>query len=226
MTRLTSPPVPLMSIIFQLGLTPSLPEMMIGIVLCLSVQHCSSELQRRSSKVLEKRSLWSLLKVGNLYQASTTLGLEPVSIVHYTWPGSSIKRPTPNQLATQCHVNWPVVYLQSSYKIMDPVSVACPQNLQRIFVATLELRWGSYVFTRGSLCHYNSCTKNFVCVSHTYIYIGLNQRGTNQMIDCWMRELVRVRFYSDLSWMQAASRRQRLAMNESDEMKASFSIDK
>ena len=55
-----------------------------------------AELQRRSSKVLEKRSLKSLLKVGNLYQASTTLGLEPVSIVHYTRPGSSIKRPTPN----------------------------------------------------------------------------------------------------------------------------------
>ena len=34
------------------------------------------ELQQRSSKVLEKHSLWSLLKVGNLYQASTTLGLD------------------------------------------------------------------------------------------------------------------------------------------------------
>ena len=43
---------------------------------------CPAELQRRSSKVLVKRSLWSLLKVGkmyvSLYQASTTLGLEPV----------------------------------------------------------------------------------------------------------------------------------------------------
>ena len=48
------------------------------------------ELQQRSSKVLEKCSLWSLFKVGNLYQASTTLawnlyqsspilGLDPVS---------------------------------------------------------------------------------------------------------------------------------------------------
>ena len=55
-----------------------------------------TELQRRSSKVLEKRSIKSLLWVGNLYQSSTTLGLEPVSIVHYTRPGSSIKRPTPN----------------------------------------------------------------------------------------------------------------------------------
>ena len=95
------------------------------------------ELQRRSSKVLEKRSLWSWSKVGNPYQASTTLGLEPVSIVHYTRPGSSIKRPTPNYLATQRHVNWPVVYPESSYKIMDPVSAALPQNLRRIFIATL-----------------------------------------------------------------------------------------
>ena len=67
----------------------------------------------------------------------TTLGWEPVSIVHYTRPGSSIKRPTPNSLATQRHVNWPVVYPKSSYKIMDPVSAALPQNLRRIFIATL-----------------------------------------------------------------------------------------
>jgi len=33
---------------------------------------------------------------------------EPASIVHYTWPGYIIKQPTPNRLATQCHVNWPV----------------------------------------------------------------------------------------------------------------------
>ena len=56
----------------------------------------ATRVARRSSKVLEKRSLKSLGKVGNLYQASTTLGLEPVSIVHYTRPGSSIKQPTPN----------------------------------------------------------------------------------------------------------------------------------
>ena len=86
-----------------------------------------------------KRSLWSLLKVGNLYQASTTLGLEPVSIVHYTRPGSSIKQPTPNYLATQRHVNWPVVYPESSYKNIEPVSAALPQNLRRIFIATLVL---------------------------------------------------------------------------------------
>ena len=55
-----------------------------------------SELQQRSSKILEERSVKSLLEVGNLYQQSTTLGPEPVSIVHYTRPGSSIKQPTPN----------------------------------------------------------------------------------------------------------------------------------
>ena len=32
----------------------------------------------------------------DLYKLSTTLGLGPVSIIHYTRPGSSIKRPTPN----------------------------------------------------------------------------------------------------------------------------------
>ena len=54
------------------------------------------ELQRRSLKILEERSTKRLLEVGNLYQLFTTLGLEPVSIIHYTWPGSSIKQPTPN----------------------------------------------------------------------------------------------------------------------------------
>ena len=38
-----------------------------------------AELQRRSSKVFEKRSLKSLLWVRNLYQSSTTLSLDPVS---------------------------------------------------------------------------------------------------------------------------------------------------
>ena len=65
------------------------------------------------------------------------MGWEPVSIVHYTRPGSSIKRPTPNYLATQRHVNWHVIYPKSSYKIMDPVSAALNENLRRIFVATL-----------------------------------------------------------------------------------------
>ena len=55
-----------------------------------------AELQQRSSKILEERSTKRLLEVGNLYHSFTTLGLEPVSIIHYTRPGSSIKRPTPN----------------------------------------------------------------------------------------------------------------------------------
>ena len=35
-------------------------------------------------------------------------------------------------------IGWePVVYPESSYKIMDPVSATLTQNLRRIFVATL-----------------------------------------------------------------------------------------
>ena len=49
---------------------------------------------------LQYATIWNTLhKVGNLYQSSTTLGLEPVSIIHYTRPGSSINQPTPNLLA-------------------------------------------------------------------------------------------------------------------------------
>ena len=69
----------------------------------VTTHHSISELQRRSSKVLEKRSLKSLLWVGNLYQLFTTLGLEPVSIITDTRPGSSIKQPTPNELPRQLH---------------------------------------------------------------------------------------------------------------------------
>ena len=60
-----------------------------------------------------------------------------ISVVHYTRLGSSIKWPTSNKEDKLCHVNWPVVYPKCSFKIMDPVSVALPQNLRRIFVATL-----------------------------------------------------------------------------------------
>ena len=49
-----------------------------------------------ATKILEERSVKSLVEVENLYQSSTTLGLEPVSIINYTRPGSSIKRPTQN----------------------------------------------------------------------------------------------------------------------------------
>ena len=51
--------------------------------------------------------------------------------------GYSIKQPTQIKLAAQYHVNWSVIYPESSYKIMDPVLVALSQNIQRIFVATL-----------------------------------------------------------------------------------------
>ena len=55
----------------------------------------------------------------------TTLGREPVSSIHYTRPGSSIKRPTQNSEATIRHVNWPVLTLTVAPKspspsIMDP----------------------------------------------------------------------------------------------------------
>ena len=49
------------------------------------------------------------------------LGWEPVSIVHYTRSGSSIKQPT---------LPLPVMYPKSSYKIMDPGSAALPKNLR------------------------------------------------------------------------------------------------
>ena len=48
------------------------------------------------------------------------MGREPVSINHYTRPGSSIKRPTPNWLATQCHVNWPKVATKSWIQYQRP----------------------------------------------------------------------------------------------------------
>ena len=54
--------------------------------------HYPAELQWRSSKILEERSTKHLLEVGNLYQSFTTLGLEPVSIIHYTRPGTCINR--------------------------------------------------------------------------------------------------------------------------------------
>jgi len=59
---------------------------------------------------------------------STTQGLEPVSIIYYTRLGSSIKQTTQNYEATQHHVNFCVIYFESSYKNMDPVSAALPKN--------------------------------------------------------------------------------------------------
>ena len=46
--------------------------------------------------LIEEHSVKILLQVRRLYQPSNTLGLEPISIVHYTRPGSSIKQPTSN----------------------------------------------------------------------------------------------------------------------------------
>ena len=87
-------------------------------------QSCNED----SSKIFE----------GVIVKNQLIIDWEPVSNVHYTRYGSRIRQPTQNLLATKCHVNWPVVYPESSSKIMDPVSAALPQNLWRIFVATLE----------------------------------------------------------------------------------------
>ena len=65
------------------------------------------------------------------------IGQKPVLIVLYTRPGTCIKWTNPNSFATQRQVNLPVIFPESRYKIMDQVSVAIPQNLRRIFVATL-----------------------------------------------------------------------------------------
>ena len=70
-------------------MTLVLLEPMVQIVQAHACVRIRAELQRRSSKVLEKRSFKRLLYVGNLYQPLTTLGLQPVSILHYTKPVSS-----------------------------------------------------------------------------------------------------------------------------------------
>ena len=59
----------------------------------LTFYQLKSELQWRSSKILEYRSVNSLLEVGNLYQSSNTFGLEPVSIIHYNRPRTVINHP-------------------------------------------------------------------------------------------------------------------------------------
>ena len=111
------------------------------LVLCKSWSRNQSpliaELHRRSSKILEERSVKRLLQVGNLYKLSTTLGLEPVSIVNYTRPGSRIKWPTPNKFATQHHVSWPVLSPKVATKSW--IQYQCfPPNLRRIVIATLN----------------------------------------------------------------------------------------
>ena len=53
-------------------------------------------------------------------------------------------------ISSECHVNWPVIYPESSYKIIDPVSAALPKNLRRIFVATLVQREVDRCFVLGN----------------------------------------------------------------------------
>ena len=127
-------------------------------------QSCNED----SSKIWEECSANRLLYI---------IDCEPVSIVHYTRPGTCInrqlhkawiKRPTPNYLAAQCHVNWPALYPESSFKIMDPVyQRPSPKIFKRIFVATLgqgaeavdhPQQWRVHV--RGG----HSSWQNIVCV--------------------------------------------------------------
>ena len=120
----------------------------------------------------------------------SNLGLEDVSIVHYTWPGSSIKRPTPNQLATQCHVNWPVVYPESSYKIMDPVSAALPQILWRIFVATLL--WITYftffcLQTHSHIAKLCSILLSLWWNQFNWILFKITQNSTRNNLPCLLK---------------------------------------
>ena len=44
---------------------------------------------------------------------------------------------------TRRNINWPVVYPKNSFKILEPVLAALPQNVQRILVATLLAMIGS-----------------------------------------------------------------------------------
>ena len=102
--------------------------------LILQPTHSKAELQRRSSKVFDKCSLKSFLWVGNLYQSSTTLGLEPVSIIHYTRPGTCI--------------NCPLHYAWIKYQAAHPelISYIMPCKLACLKVATkswIKNQWPS-----------------------------------------------------------------------------------
>ena len=74
------------------------------------------------------------------------LGRELVSTIHYTRPWFSIKQPNPNYFATQHHVNWPVINPKSSYKIMDPVLAALPQNLRKSLLQLWQEHMAMYGF--------------------------------------------------------------------------------
>ena len=81
--------------------------------------HLLKELQRRFLKILEERSVKSLLQVGNLYQPFTTLGQEPVSMVHYTRPGTCINHPL-----HQAWIQYQVVHPKLISSTM-PCKLAC-----------------------------------------------------------------------------------------------------
>ena len=64
-------------------------------------------------------------------------GQEPVSIIHYTRPGSIFKGPVSNYLATQCQI-CVLFTLKSSYNLGSSIiNAAISQNFRRIFVPTL-----------------------------------------------------------------------------------------
>ena len=86
----------------------------------LNSSWCQAELQWRSLKTLYERSI----------NRPHTWPGTCINCPLYTRPLSSIKRSTPNLLATKRPVNWPVIYPKCSYKIMDPGSAALPQNLR------------------------------------------------------------------------------------------------
>ena len=71
----------------------------------------------------------------------------------------------------------PVLFPKSSYKIMDPVSAALPQNLQRIFVATL-IRRHMNVHAEKFKCH--NCGK---CFQSNYYLVRHHKRlGSCELI--------------------------------------------
>ena len=53
-------------------------------------------------------------------------------------------------------MSWPFISTKSSFKIIDPVSVALPQNLPRIFVATLAPGLGISLYTADVVIFYDS----------------------------------------------------------------------
>ena len=110
----------------------------------------------------------TILQVVNLYQLSTTLGLEPVSIIHFTRLGSSIKWPTPNKLATQRHVNWPVVYPESSNKIINPLYYQRPSPI--IFEESSLQLWSRIVWAFGSQGSPTSASLQSHKVSFFYVF--------------------------------------------------------